>query len=267
MSVAQYAGGKMLASVEDGIGTVTFNQPEKRNAMSVAMWQGLGEILDTFSADPAVRVVVLTGAGDKAFVSGADISEFEQQRGDEAARQEYERSTAASRIAFEAFTKPIIARIRGFCIGGGLAIAMSADIRVASDDSQFGIPAAKLGISYGFSSVRRLVQLVGPAEARYLLFTGDRIPASEARQIGLLNKVVPVDQLDDTVTTMARTIATNAPLSVTSMKLTINESLKEMIDVDRDAVTASIAGCFNSNDYKEGRTAFMAKRKPIFTGT
>jgi enoyl-CoA hydratase/carnithine racemase len=267
MSVAHYAGGKMLASVEDGVGTVTFNQPEKRNAMSVAMWQGLAEILAQFSADPAVRVVVLTGAGDKAFVSGADISEFEQQRGDDAARLEYERNTSAARTAFEAFTKPIIARIRGFCIGGGLAIAMSADIRIASDDSQFGIPAARLGISYGFSSVRRLVQLVGPAEARFLLFTGDRIPASEARQIGLVNKVVPIDQLDEAVASMARTIATNAPLSVASMKLTINESLKEMIDIDMDAVAASIATCFDSNDYKEGRTAFMAKRKPSFIGS
>ncbi len=267
MSVAHYAGGKMLASVADGIGTVTFNQPEKRNAMSVAMWQGLGEILDTFAADPAVRVVVLTGAGDKAFVSGADISEFEQQRGDDVARKEYERLTSAARLAFEAFSKPIIARICGFCIGGGLAIAMSADIRIASEDSQFGIPAAKLGISYGFSSVRRLVQLVGPAEARYLLFTGDRIAAGEARQIGLINRIVPVAELDAAVAAMARTIAANAPLSVMSMKLTINESLKEMIDIDRDAVTASIAACFNSNDYKEGRTAFMEKRKPTFTGT
>ena len=266
MSVAEYAGGKMLAAVEDGIGTITFNQPEKRNAISVSMWQGLGEILERFSADPAVRVVVLTGAGDKAFVSGADISEFEQQRGDNAARQDYEASTSAARLAFEAFTKPTIARIRGFCIGGGLAIAMNADIRIASEDSQFGIPAAKLGISYAFGSVRRLVQLVGPAEARYLLFTGDRIKAAEARQIGLINKVVPIEELDNATATMARTIATNAPLSVASMKLTIGESLKEMIDIDLDAINTSIAACFDSEDYKEGRTAFMAKRTPTFTG-
>ncbi len=267
MSVAHYAGGKMLASVADGIGTVTFNQPEKRNAMSVAMWQGLAEILAAFAADPAVRVVVLTGAGDKAFVSGADISEFEQQRGDDAARLAYERNTAAARIAFESFTKPIIARIRGFCIGGGLAIAMNADLRVASQDSTFGIPAARLGISYAFGSVRRLVQLVGPAEARMLLFTGDRIPASEARQIGLINKVVPVDELDAAVAALARTIAANAPLSVASMKLTIGESLKEAMDIDMVAVNTAIASCFDSQDYKEGRTAFMEKRAPRFTGT
>lgn len=266
MNAAEYAGGKMLATVADGIGTVTFNQPERRNAMSVAMWQGLAEILARFAADPAVRVVVLTGAGDKAFVSGADISEFEQQRGDSAAREEYERNTAAARIAFESFTKPIIARIRGFCIGGGLAIAMNADIRIASDDSQFGIPAARLGISYGYAGVRRLVQLVGPAEARYLLYTGDRIAAAEARQIGLINKVVPIAALDEAVVTMARTIAANAPLSVASMKLTVTESLKELIDVDMNAINASIAGCFDSEDYKEGRRAFMAKRTPIFAG-
>jgi enoyl-CoA hydratase/carnithine racemase len=261
-----YANGKMLAETKDGIGHIIFNQPEKRNAMSVEMWQGFGEILQGFAEDPAIRVVVLSGAGDKAFVSGADISQFEQQRGDEAARQEYDRKTSEGRAVWEAFAKPTIARIRGFCVGGGLGIAMGADLRIASEDSQFGIPAARLGISYSYSAVRRLVDLVGPAEARLLLYSGDRISAAEARQIGLINRVVPVDALEATVDKLARTIATNAPLSVASMKFTIAQAMRGDA-ADRAAISASIAACFNSADYREGRAAFMEKRKPVFTGT
>ena len=266
MAQTEFAGGKMLASSEAGVGTVVFNQPEKRNAISVEMWEGFGQILEAFAADPAIRVVVLTGAGDKAFVSGADISQFEQQRGDAAAREEYERRTAYGRGVFEAFGKPTIARIRGFCIGGGLAIAMGADLRIASEDSEFGIPAARLGISYAYNSVRKLVELVGTAEARMLLYTGDRIPAAEARSIGLINRVVSVDDLDATVARVARTIATNAPLSVASMKRTVSEAAKDRADAEIDAINASIAACFNSQDYKEGRRAFAEKRKPVFTG-
>ena len=266
MTQTEYANGKMLASIADSIGTITFNQPEKRNAMSVEMWEGLGQILQHFEATNDVRVIVLTGAGDKAFVSGADISQFEKQRSDDSARQEYDRKTKAGRQIFENTKIPIIARIQGFCIGGGLAIAMSADLRIASDDSQFGIPAARLGISYGYSSVRKLVSLVGPAEARMLLYTGDRISAAEARQIGLINRAVPIAELDATVAKLARTIATNAPLSVNSMKMTVTEATKDEAAADRGAIDASIAGCFDSADYREGRAAFMAKRKPVFTG-
>lgn len=256
----------MLASIDGHVGTITFNQPEKRNAMSVEMWDGLGQILSDFDAGNAVRVVILTGAGDKAFVSGADISQFEKQRGDDAARQEYDRRTKAGHDIFEAYTKPIIARIQGFCIGGGLAIAMSADLRIASEDSQFGIPAAKLGISYGYNSVRKLVSLVGPAEARMLLYTGDRISAVEAQQIGLINRCVPLADLDTTVTKLAQTIATNAPLSVNSMKMTITEATEDEASANWKAIDASIAECFSSADYREGRNAFMEKRKPTFTG-
>jgi len=267
MSQTEFAGGKMLASAADGVGRVVFNQPEKRNAMSVEMWEGLGQILQGFAADPAIRVVVLTGTGDRAFVSGADISQFEQQRGDDAARLEYERKTAFGREMFENFPKPTIARIQGFCIGGGLAIAMSTDLRIASDDSQFGIPAAKLGISYAFYSVSRLVELVGPAEARMLLYTGERIPAAEARAIGLINRVVPVGELDAAVDSLARNIAGNAPLSVVSMKRTITEACKDRVDADLVEIAESIAECFNSADYREGRRAFMEKRRPNFSGS
>ena len=161
----------MLAAKDEGVGLITFNQPEKRNAMSMEMWTGLGEILDEFAADDGVRVVILTGAGNKAFVSGADISQFAKNRSNADAQQEYDRVTGVGRARFQKFPKPIIARIRGFCLGGGLAIAMNADLRIAAVDSQFGIPAAKLSIAYAPELVGRLIDLVGPAHARMILYT------------------------------------------------------------------------------------------------
>jgi enoyl-CoA hydratase/carnithine racemase len=261
-----FAEGKMLASAKGGVGYITFNQPEKRNAMSMGMWAGLGEILAIFNADPGLRVVILTGAGDKAFVSGADISQFDTARGDSAAQAEYDRLTREGRAAYAAFRKPMIAKIRGFCLGGGLAIAMQADLRIAADTAQFGIPAAKLGISYSYPSLRMLVSLVGPAEARMLLYTAERIPAAEARSIGLINRCVPEAELDETVDRLAATIAGNAPLSVVSMKRTITEATRDEAACDMEAVKAAIAECFNSEDYKEGRAAFKEKRKPVFQG-
>ncbi len=262
----QYAGGKMLAESDDGVGLVTFNQPDKRNAMSVAMWDGLGEILDAFAADPDIRVVVLTGAGNRAFVSGADISEFEKQRGDAAARREYDRLTMAGRATLARFPKPMIARIRGYCLGGGLAIAMSADLRIAGRDSEFGIPAARLGIAYGFDMTQVLVSLVGPAHARMLLYSGSRIDAAEAQRIGLINRMVPDEDLSDMVVDLARTIADNAPLSVTAAKLIVNETMKAERERDMAAVERAVAACFDSEDYREGRRAFMDKRTPRFLG-
>ena len=262
----EYAGGKMLAAKEDGIGLITFNQPEKRNAMSVEMWVGLGEILDEFAEDSSVRVVILTGAGSKAFVSGADISQFDKLRSNADAQQEYERMTSVGRNKFAAFRKPTIARIRGFCLGGGLAIAMQTDLRIAESDAEFGIPAARLSIAYGFDGLRNLVNLVGPAHARMILYTGKRIDAAEAERIGLINRMVPDVELSEAVLDIARTIADNAPLSVAASKLTITEVLKDPADRDMDAVRAAGKLCFDSEDYKEGRRAFMEKRAPVFTG-
>ncbi len=261
-----YASGKMLAEAAEGIGTVTFNQPEKRNAMSIEMWDGLGAILEGWADDDGVRVVVLTGAGDKAFVSGADISQFGEKRSNAAAQQEYERLTRGCRARLAAFPKPVIARIRGYCLGGGLAIAMMADLRIASDDSAFGIPAARLGIAYGFDAVQHLNSLVGQANGRMLLFTGERIDAAEALRIGLVNRVVPVDALEEAVNGLARTVAGNAPLSVRGMKLISNAALRDPAERDMDAVAAAVATCFDSSDYTEGRTAFMQKRRPVFRG-
>ncbi|MBV8754277.1 MAG: enoyl-CoA hydratase/isomerase family protein [Hyphomicrobiales bacterium] len=262
----EYADGKMLAAKDGGIGFVTFNQPEKRNAMSVEMWQGLAEILDDFREDSAVRVVIMTGAGGKAFVSGADISQFEKRRANADAQEEYARLTSSGRAQLADFPKPKIAAIQGFCLGGGLAIAMQADLRIASANSQFGIPAARLGIAYTFDGLRTLVELVGPAHARMILYTGTRIGADEAARIGLINKVVPEESLTDSVLELARTIAGNAPLSVAANKLCIDNILKDPADRDLDAVARAGRTCLDSADYREGRTAFMEKRQPRFQG-
>jgi enoyl-CoA hydratase/carnithine racemase len=256
----------MLADVEDGVGLITFNQPDKHNAMSVAMWDGFAEILDDFAADPAVRVVVLTGAGHRAFVSGADISEFERERADASAQAEYERRTGAGRAKLAQFPKPVIARIRGYCLGGGLGIALSADLRIAAEDSEFGIPAARLGIAYSFEMVRTLVGLVGSGHARMILYTGTRIDAAEAERIGLVNRVVPDADLSDVVVDLARTIADNAPLSITAAKRAIGAALLDPAEREMEAVRAAITACFDSADYREGRAAFRDKRPPRFRG-
>lgn len=261
-----YADGKMLAETEDGVGLITFNQPEKRNAMSVGMWHGLTDILGEFEADPSVRVVILTGAGTKAFVSGADISQFAANRADASAQLEYDKLTSAGRAKLAAFPKPVIARIRGYCLGGGLGIAMQADLRIAAEDSQFGIPAARLGIAYGWDMVSRLVSLVGQAHARTLLYTGERLDSAEAGRIGLVNRVVPDADLNETVLSLARSIADNAPLSVAAAKIAVNQTVRPESERDLAAVHAAVAACFDSADYTEGRTAFMDKRRPKFTG-
>jgi enoyl-CoA hydratase len=262
----QYADGKMLSAVDDGVGLIIFNQPAKRNAMSVDMWTGLGEILEEFREDSAVRVVILTGAGHKAFVSGADISQFEKQRANADAQVDYDRLTSAGRAKLAAFSKPVIARIRGFCLGGGLGIAMQADLRIAAVDSEFGIPAAKLGIAYGFDMVRKLVDLVGPAHARMILYTGQRFDAAEAQRIGLINRMVEDIELSDVVIDIARTIADNAPLSIAASKVSVANAVKDRADRDMEQMLRMTAACFDSADYREGRTAFMEKRSPKFQG-
>ena len=264
--MTRYADGRMLAEMEDGVGLVTFNQPEKRNAMSVDMWEGLGQILDAFADDDRVRVIVLTGAGSKAFVSGADISQFEKTRADSNAQGEYDKLTSAGRAKLADFPKPVIARVRGYCLGGGLGIAMQADIRIAAVDSEFGIPAARLGIAYGYEMVRKLVSLVGPSHARMMLYTGTRINATEAERIGLINRVVADEDLTDVVVDIARAIADNAPLSIRAAKLTVDDLVRPDRDRNRAPIEAAVAACFDSADYREGRTAFMEKRPSRFNG-
>lgn len=262
-----FADGKILMGASDGIGIVTFNNPGKRNAISLEMWEGLGQSLAELGDASTIRVVILRGAGDKAFVSGADISQFEKERHNAAASEEYSRRSAAQRALLANYSKPIIASIRGFCLGGGMQIAMSADIRIASDNSQFGIPAAKLGIAYGYDGLRHLVSLVGPSQARLLMYTGMRIDAVEATRIGLIDRMVLDEDLESTTMEIARTIAGNAPLAVRAAKITIAEVLKDPDARDVDAVKRIGTACMDSEDFREGRRAFVEKRRPRFTGS
>lgn len=257
---------KMLAEKADGIGWMTFNNPERRNATSLEMWQAIAVILDDFAADPAVRVVVMRGAGDKAFVSGADISQFEDQRANAEAAARYNEVADGARAAMAALDKPLIAMIRGYCLGGGVALAMAADMRFAADDASFGIPAARLGISYGFGYLKKLVDLVGPAYAKEMLLTARRFGAAEALHIGLVNRVVPVAELEATVREVCAAIIDNAPLSIVANKATIDEALKDPDARDMARIDELARVCFDSADYAEGRRAFMEKRKPVWTG-
>ncbi|AWL98532.1 MULTISPECIES: enoyl-CoA hydratase [Bradyrhizobium] len=261
-----YADGKILQHTTDGVGVITFNNPDKRNAMSLEMWEGFGEALTSLRDDETVRVVVLRGAGGKAFVSGADISQFEKTRHNAAASEEYARRSAAQRALLADYPKPTIACIDGFCLGGGMQVAMLADIRIAAHDSQFGIPAAKLGIAYGFDGLRHLVSLVGPSWARLLMYTGMRIDSAEALRIGLIERVFPVDELWGETMTIAETISQNAPLAIKAAKITIAQVLKDESQRDMDAIKAIGNACMDSADFREGRQAFMEKRKPQFQG-
>jgi enoyl-CoA hydratase len=257
---------KMLAEKDGSIGWMIFNNPDRRNAVSLEMWQAVDAILEEFDQDDEIRVVVVRGAGDKAFVSGADISEFEKQRSDAEAAEAYGRISGAARARLGSLRKPVIAMIRGFCLGGGLAVAMKTDVRIASEDAQFGIPAARLGVSYAFESVQALTHLVGPAFAKEILYTGRRFMAEEALRIGLINRVTSIDELESVVRDYASTIAGNAPLTIRSAKLVIGEICKDPERRDMAAVETAHRACFDSQDYAEGRRAFMEKRKPAFVG-
>ena len=257
---------KMIAYVDEGVGSIIFNQPEKRNAVSYAMWQAIPEIIKDFNSSDDVRVVVMSGAGDRAFVSGADISEFEKLRNTPEQIEIYDAATSASNKALRSLDKPLIAMIRGFCVGGGLAISLAADLRIAADDGQFGVPAAKLGLGYGYAGIKELMNIVGPSYAKEIFFTGQRFNAAQAEMMGLVNRVVPVSELESTVDSYARTIADNAPLTVKAAKAAVNEGTKNSGERDLDRVAALVEACFNSDDYKEGRRAFMEKRPPLFQG-
>ena len=258
--------GKIIAGKRGGVGYLGLNQPEKHNAISYAMWVAIAEVMESFRADDEVRVVVLSGEGGRAFSAGADISEFSGNRSTEEQVKVYD---AAGRAAYDAITnlpKPVIARIEGYCIGGGLATALCADLRIATEDSRFGIPAARLGVGYSYAGLRPLVDLVGPSRAKEILFTAKRFTASEALRMGLVNQVLPRDGINAFVDDYARTIAANAPLTVKACKTVVAELVKDPADRDVALCEEVVEACFGSEDYKEGRTAFMEKRAPRFTG-
>src|ERR1700684_3619013 len=258
---------KMLSRKEGSVGYVTFNNPEKLNAVSLDMWEATKRILDDFVADNDIRVVVLTGAGGKDFVSGADISRFESERANlEGARAYGAKSEAAYASIYE-FPKPTIAMIRGYCIGGGLGLATCCDLRIATDNSRFAVPAAKLGLGYGYVGLKRLDDIVGPAFAKEIFYTARQFDAQEALAMGLINRAVPSADLETTVKSITDMICANAPLTIKAVKYTVGEILKDETKRSVPKTTEMVETCYASNDFTEGRTAFMERRKPVFTGT
>ena len=258
---------KILARVDGAAGHVIFNNPERYNAVSLEMWDAVEIALTAFAEDDQVRVVILSGAGGKAFVSGADISKFEKERGSKDATEHYNARLRVVYDIIENFPKPTMAMIDGHCIGGGLNLAACTDFRIASMKSRFAMPAAKLALGYPFDAIRRLVNAVGAASAKQLMFTAKSIDADTALRLGLIQEVVTEDALSERVTELAATISDNAPLTIQAMKFIATQVLQS--DPAKRNLTRCdemVAACFASEDYKEGRKAFMEKRKPDFQG-
>ena len=257
---------KMLSRVEEGVGYITFNNPEKHNAVSIEMWDALEKILDEFRLSKEIRVIVLNGAGGKSFVSGADISKFDKERSSKEAVLSYNKRTQKVYELLETFPKPTIAMIDGYCIGGGLNLAVCCDIRICSEKSKFAMPAAKLSLGYPFSSIKRLFDVMGPGMAKHFMFTAEKISASEALACGLVQKLVSAENIETYVRDYALTISHNAPLTIKAMKQIGIEILKNPDERDLLLCEQLASACFDSEDYKEGRKAFMEKRKPNFKG-
>lgn len=257
--------GKIVVETGDGIGWVVFDHQARRNAVSAQMWAEIPPAVARLERDPEVRVVVLRGAGDVAFVSGADISEFESNRTG-AAAEAYDRQNGLAFEALLGMTKPTISMVHGFCVGGGCALALTTDLRYAADDAVFAIPAARLGLGYGAAGLERLLQVVGPASAAEIFFTARRFGAAEAQRLGLVNQILPKAELEEFVASVAREIAANAPLTVRSAKLVLRELGKPPERRDAAAIRDSIAACYGSRDYAEGVRAFLEKRRPAFLG-
>ena len=257
---------RMIAETDGAIGWMVFNNPARRNALSLDMWQAIPVILGHFERDPAIRVIVLKGAGDKAFISGADISQFEQQRSSADSIAQYDKIADGALAALQEVSKPTIAMIHGYCIGGGLGVALGCDLRIAADNARFGIPAARLGLGYRWGGVKKLVDLVGPAYAKEIFYTARHFTAPEAHGMGLINRMLPEADLDAYVRNYCALMAENAPLTMEAVKGVVAEVAKPGAQIDRGRCEALVARCFDSKDYVEGRRAFMEKRKPVFVG-
>ena len=258
---------RMIAHVDQGIGWMVFNNPKRHNALSLEMWRGISQIVDYFESHPDVRVVVMRGAGEKAFVSGADITEFDKNRSSAEQEQDYGKVSATGARSLASMTKPLIALITGYCIGGGLATALHADIRFATPDSTFGIPAAKLGLGYDYEGLAKLSRIVGPAHARDILFSARFLSAEEAYQCGIVQFISERESIESDVTEYAERVASNAPLTIRAAKAAVNAFESQPDDDAIQQVRSMVRDCFNSHDYKEGRKAFAEKRRPKFSGT
>ena len=257
---------KILTEQSGEIARIIFNQPEKRNAVSLEMWEAVEAATARFAKDETVRVLILSGAGGKAFVSGADVSKFETERASTEAVAHYNAATKRVYDIIEAFPKPTIAQIDGFCIGGGVALSLSCDLRICGEGSNFAVPAAKLGLGYGYEGLNRLVKVVGPAFAKEIFFTARRFDAEEARTMGLVNRVVPDDEVGEIAQKTAEIIAANAPMTVTSAKYIVGQTIVDESVRDLDECARQVKACFESADYIEGRRAFLEKRKANFVG-
>jgi enoyl-CoA hydratase/carnithine racemase len=265
-ATATPAAGRIEHRREGQVGQVLISNPAKLNALSLGMWEGLERALNDFEGDPQVRCVVIAGQGGKAFASGADISEFEKRRSsaDDVAR--YDEISKGALVRLTDFPKPTIAQIEGYCIGGGMALALSCDLRIAADDARFAIPAAKLGLGYDYRGIQRLVDLVGPSAAKHIFFTARQFGTDEALRLGIVNEVVPKAELADRTADLAATIARNAPMTIGAAKLCIAQVVADPEKRDLDACAQAVRACFASEDYAEGRRAFGEKRRPNFKG-
>ncbi len=257
---------ELLVARDGAIGWITINRPQAHNALNGVVWEGIAAAVDELGAAEEVRVIVVRGAGDRAFISGADISEFDRLRGDADSARAYDELSERAWGALERVGKPVIAMINGLCYGGGVSIAACCDLRIAAASARFAIPALRLGLAYPLVAVERLVDLAGAATAADLLLTGRAVDAAEARELGLVHRVVADIDLEAAVRDTAAQMASGAPLTLAAHKLAIRQALLGRGERDVDALTAAIRRCFDSEDYREGVAAFVAKRQPRFRG-